>query len=63
MSAQVLMNLLNKLRKMDEIRDLLCILSLFYNEFKANLACYPFSSTYLINSIIQEHKYEILFIT
>ena len=34
MSAQVLLNLLNKLRKSDKMRGLLSILSLFRNEFK-----------------------------
>ena len=34
MSAQVLLNLLNKLRKRDKMRGLPSILSLFHNEFK-----------------------------
>ena len=42
MSAHVLLNLLNKLRKSDQMQGLLSILSLF--------------ATSLINSIIQEHK-------
>ena len=33
MSAHVLLNLLNKLRKRDKMRDLPSILSLFRNEF------------------------------
>ena len=33
MSAHVLLNLLNKLRKRDKMRGLLSILSLFRNEF------------------------------
>ena len=33
MSAHVLLNLLNKLRKLDKIRGLANILSLFWNEF------------------------------
>ena len=33
MSAQVLLNLLNELRKRDKMRDLPIILSLFRNEF------------------------------
>ena len=33
MSAHVLLNLLNELRKRDKIRDLPSILSLFRNEF------------------------------
>ena len=33
MSAHVLLNLLNKLRKRDKMRDLLGILSLFCNKF------------------------------
>ena len=33
MSAHDLLNLLNKLRKRDNIRDLSSILSLFHNEF------------------------------
>ena len=43
MSAHVLLNILNELRKRDKIRGLSSILSLFRNDF-------------LINSIIQEHK-------
>ena len=42
MSARVLLNLLNKLRKSDKMRCLPSILSLF--------------ATSLINAIIQEHK-------
>ena len=42
MSAHVLFNLLNKLRKRDKMRGLLSILSLICNEFN--------------NSIIQEHE-------
>ena len=42
MSAHVLLNLLNELRKSDEMSGLVSILSLFRN-------C-------LINSIIQEHE-------
>ena len=34
MSAHVLLNLLNKLRKRDKMRGLLSILSLFCNKFK-----------------------------
>ena len=34
MSAHVLLNLLNKLRKRDKMQGLLNILSLFRNEFK-----------------------------
>ena len=48
MSAHVLLNLLNGLRKRDKMQGLLGILSLFQNEFK-------------INSIIQEHECKILF--
>ena len=36
MSAHVLLNLLNKLRKRDKMRGLLSILSLFCNKFKFN---------------------------
>ena len=36
MSAHVLLNLLNKLRKRDKMRGLPSILSLFRNEFKFN---------------------------
>ena len=43
MSAHVLLNLLNEMKKRDKIRGLLSILSRF--------------ATSLINSIIQEHKY------
>ena len=42
MSAHVLLNLLNELRKRDKMRG--------------------FFATSLINSIIQEHEYKILFI-
>ena len=42
MSAHVLLNLSNKLRKIDKIRGLPSILSFF--------------ATSLINSVIQEHK-------
>ena len=48
MSAHVLLNLLNELRKRDKLQRLPSILSLF--------------ATRLINSIIQEHKCKILFI-
>ena len=50
MSAHVLLNLLNKLRKRDKMQGLPSILSLFRNKS-------------LINSIIQEHECYILFIT
>ena len=43
MSAHVLLNLLNELRKRDKMRGLSSILSLFV-------------ATSLINSIIQEHE-------
>ena len=49
MSAHVLLNLLNELRKKDKMRGLPSILSHFF-------------ATSLINSIIQEHECEILFI-
>ena len=49
MSAHVFLNLLNELRKRDEIRSLPRILSLFF-------------ATILINSIIQEDKSKILYI-
>ena len=42
MSAHVLLNLLNQLRKRDKMRGLQSILSLFHNEY--------------YNSIIQEHE-------
>ena len=42
MRAHVLLNILNKLGKSDEMRGLPCILSLFLNEFN--------------KLIIQEHK-------
>ena len=48
MSAHVLLNLLNELGKIDKMRGLSSILSLFRNE--------------LINSIIQRHECKILFI-
>ena len=48
MSAHVLLNLSNELRKRDKMRGLPSILSLF--------------ATSLINSIIQEHECQILFI-
>ena len=51
MSAHVLFNLLNALRKRDKMRGL------------QNDVFYPFSSTRLINSIIREHECYILFIT
>ena len=54
MSAQVLLNLLNKLGKRDKMRGLPSILSLFPNEF--NKFNYLFVTTSLINSIRQEHK-------
>ena len=44
MSAHVLLNLLNELRKTDKMQGLPSILSLFF-------------ATSLINSIIQEHEY------
>ena len=43
MSAHVLLNLLNELRKRDQMRVLPSNLSLLHNEF--------------INAIIQEHEY------
>ena len=49
MSVHVLLNLINKLRKRDKLQGLSSILYLF--------------ATSLINSIIQEHKSCILFIT
>ena len=45
MSAYVLLNLLNKLRKKDIMRGLSSILSLFCNKFT------------VINSIEQEHEF------
>ena len=48
MSAHVLLNSLNELRKRDKMRGLVSIFSLFSNE--------------LINSIIQKHECLILFI-
>ena len=49
MSAHVLLNLINELRKIYKMRGLSSILSLFRNEFnKLN---------------VQEHEYYILFIT
>ena len=51
MSAHVLLNLLNKLRKRDKMQDLPRVLSLFRNKFnKYN------------NTIIQEYECKILFI-
>ena len=44
MSAHVSLNLLNELGKRDKMRGLLSILYIFRNEF-------------IINSIIQEHKW------
>ena len=49
MSAHVLLNLLNELGKRDKC--------------EACRAFYRFSPRSLINSIIQEHEYYILFIT
>ena len=49
MSAHVLLNLLNKLRKSNK-------------KFKACLAFYRFFATSLINSIIHQYECEILFI-
>ena len=49
MSAPILLNLLNKLRKSDKMRGLSSNLTLF--------------ATNLLNSIIQEHECWILFIT
>ena len=49
MSAHVLLNLLNELRKRDKMRGLLSILSLFAKR--------------LISLILQEHGCQILFIT
>ena len=48
MSVHVLLNLLNELRKRDKMRGLSSF-SLFF-------------ATRLINSIIQEHEYKIIFI-
>ena len=50
MIANVLLNLLNELGKIDKMLGLSSILSLFRNEF-------------FLNSIIQEHECYILFIT
>ena len=47
MSAHVLLNLLNELRKRDKMQGLPSILSLFY-------------AKKLINSIIQKHKFLFL---
>ena len=44
MSAHVLLNLLNELRKRDK------------KQASRSLACYLFFATSLINSIIQEHE-------
>ena len=52
MSAHVLLNLLNELRKRDKMRGLPSILSL---KCEACRAFYLFFTTSLINSIIQEH--------
>ena len=49
MSVYILLNLLSELGKTDKMRGLPSILSFF--------------ATSLINSIIQEHKCKILFIT
>ena len=49
MNVHVLLNLLNELRKRDQMRGLPCI--------------YHFYATSLINSIIQEHGCLILFTT
>ena len=48
MSAQVLLNLLNELRKRDKMRGLSSILSLFCNEFNAfnNTGARMFNSIY-----------------
>ena len=48
MSAHVLLNLLKKMGKSDEIRCLLSIVSIYHNE--------------LDKSIIQEHSGQVLFI-
>ena len=56
MSAYVLMNLLNELRKKDKMRGLPNVLSLFS---KSILSLFSKS---LINSIIQEQECKILFI-
>ena len=48
MSAHVIFDLLNELRKRDKMRGL--------------LAFYHFFATTLINSIIQEHECQIIFI-
>ena len=50
MNAHVLLNLSNELRKVDKMRGLPSILSLFF-------------ATSLTNSIIQEHECNVLFIT
>ena len=68
MSARVLLNLLNELRKRDRLRGLPSILSLFRNKFNKfnNTSAqmldsiyhmtYLFFATRLMNSIIQEHE-------
>ena len=48
MSARVLLNLLKELRKRNKMRDLPSI--------------YLFFATSVINSIIQEHVFEIIFL-
>ena len=45
MSLHVLLNLLNELRKKDQMRGLSCILSLFRNEFD------KFNNAYMLDSI------------
>ena len=52
MSAHVLLNLFNELRKRDKIRGSPSILSLFCNEFNAEH--FISFATSLINSIIQQ---------
>ena len=47
MSAHVLLNLLNKLRKRDKMRGLPSILSLFRNEFKK----FNYTGTRMLDSI------------
>ena len=51
MSAHVLLNLLNKLRKRDQMRGLPSILSIFCNEFNK----FNYTGAQMLNSIYQKH--------
>ena len=62
MSAHVLLNLLNKLRKRDEIRGLPRILSLFrnkFNKFNNTRAGMLYSISHMILKLIKNHIFGV----